>query len=236
MPNPILPLRALGALALAAAAPLAAVELPETARSFELARQQLIQLVYASRRQTPLCGCRFDERGAISGCDDAPGAPRLAVEPVYPPARFNAGRACWREPERFPGCLDGDDVLDPGSCCARVDPVIGSAAHDLVNLWPTPVPLALPDGYRWGEVGNGRVEQCGIRSDDAARIRTPPDALRGDLARVMLYMEQMYGFPLDEVERETFTRWHRADPPDADERARNRAAKRLQERANALLD
>jgi len=52
----------------------------------------------------------------------------------------------------------------------------------------------------------------------------------------MFYVQQTYGMPIYPRQGELLLRWHRADPPDAEERRRNDAIAKIQGRRNPFID
>ncbi|NBC47155.1 MAG: hypothetical protein GVY22_04010 [Gammaproteobacteria bacterium] len=90
--------------------------------------------------------------------------------------------------------------------------------------------------YSWGMVPGGkRYGRCGIRIDSAGRRVQPPDALRGDIARIMLYMRDTYGFRLSRQDARLFAAWDELDPVDAWERKRQARIARLQGMENGYV-
>jgi deoxyribonuclease-1 len=85
-------------------------------------------------------------------------------------------------------------------------------------------------GERWVEPG------CDMEIDTRARRVEPRPAVRGDIARAMLYMSDRYGLKLYRRQREILERWNRQDPPDDAERARNRRIKRVQGWGNPWIE
>ena len=59
--------------------------------------------------------------------------------------------------------------------------------------------------------------------------------IQGDIARVMLYMADTYGFTLSRQDQQLFTAWSRQDPPDAWEIERNRRIKAIQGQGNRFV-
>ena len=75
----------------------------------------------------------------------------------------------------------------------------------------------------------------GIRIDASIRRVQPPDAVRGDIARTMLYMADTYGFRLSNQDRQLYTAWNRQDPPDEWEIERNRRIEQVQGFGNRYI-
>jgi deoxyribonuclease I len=82
--------------------------------------------------------------------------------------------------------------------------VFTAAHNDLHNLVPA---VGMIKGQRsdhnWGIVSRGkRYGACEIRIDASIRRSQPPDAVRGDIARIMLYMTDTYGFRLSRQDQQ----------------------------------
>ncbi len=64
----------------------------------------------------------------------------------------------------------------------------------------------------------------------------PRPAVRGDIARAMFYMSNRYNLTLFKRQKALLLRWHRQDPPSAEERRRNNIIQKLQGRRNPFID
>lgn len=132
-------------------------------------------------------------------------------------AQFVHFRRCWRSPAAHPACREKDgDLVSGRACCLRIDETFLAAHNDLHNLLSV---VGLINGarrdYRWGMAPGGeRYGNCGIRIDSGVRRVQPPDALRGDNARIMLYMRDTYGFRLPRQDERLFAAWDEIDPPE----------------------
>lgn len=177
------------------------------------------------------CRVRFDSSAAQSpNQQDKP----LNIEHAYPADRI----------ARFFGHPDRECGASAG---AFVDASCTVAVADMHNLWPayqsvnssrkdlrfadlpgetnrTPLKVECPDFER---TYKGAIEDF---------VDPTPDA-RGDVARSLIYMSRVYSMPLDGTvkEKELLLAWHIADPPDAEEEARERAIRELQKTWNPLV-
>jgi len=201
--------------------------------------------IYRGHRTTFYCGCGYSRGGGISLDSCGLGAyarqtraDRVEAEHVFPASQFGNYRKCWRNPAGFPQCREADgDVVSGRDCCQRVDPMFTAAHNDLHNLVPA---VGLINGQRsnhnWGMVSGGqRYGACEIRIDASIRRVQPPDAVRGDIARIMLYMQDTYGFRLSRQDRQLYVAWNNADPPDAWEIERDKRITRVQGKANEYV-
>jgi deoxyribonuclease-1 len=93
---------------------------------------------------------------------------------------------------------DGDPAISGRACCLRVDDTFVVAHNDPQNQIPA---VGMINGarrdYSWSMApGVEPYSSCQIRIDASNRRVQPPDGLRGDIARIMLYMRDTYGFRL----------------------------------------
>jgi deoxyribonuclease-1 len=220
--------------------------LTRIADSFDEARSLLLDTVYGDRRVTFLCGCRYDPRGQVDlegcGLDVLVGsrrAERAEAAHVVPASQLGGSRRCWRDPASFPGCLGAAGVrLSRSACCERVDPDFAAAYKDLHNLVPAEGAItAARSDHAWGELHSGqRLGDCAIRFDPILRRVQPPEDVRGDIARTVLYMRDTYGVRLSRQDLQLFDGWDSADPPDAREIERNGRISRVQGRGNPYVE
>ena len=221
--------------------------LPNTAGTFTAAKKALYDQVYTDHRVTFYCGCAYsaDRKIDLASCGltalaDKPRAQRIEAEHIFPAAQFGGFRPCWRSPKDFPECVKSSGKTVSGrECCQRVDPVFESAHNDLMNLVPS---VGEVNGqrrdYNWGMIpGEQRAfGTCNIEVDGDTRRAEPPEAIRGDIARIMFYMADTYGFNLSNQDRQLYTAWSRQDPPDEWEIERTRRIKTIQGRGNRFVE
>lgn len=110
---------------------------------------------------------------------------------------------------------------------------------DLHNLYPARKNLnrersSYPFGLIKGE--KRQFGKCDFEIDRRKRQVEPREEVRGDIARAMLYMSDTYNITLFERQRALLKKWHKADPPDAEEQRRNDVIEILQGNRNPLID
>lgn len=123
--------------------------------------------------------------------------------------------------------------------CRRSSNRFNAIESDLHNLFPARKDINKTRGsYRLGMIkGERHIERdCDFEVDYDARVAEPRPAVRGDIARAMLYMEKEYGLPLHDRNRAVMKRWNREDRPSADERRRNDEIERIQGNRNSFID
>jgi deoxyribonuclease-1 len=205
-------------------------------------KRALYDQVFAERRETLYCACPFDadRRPDLAACGYASRrngqrSRRIEIEHVVPASWIGEGRRCWREEI----CRDGRGRAFKGrKCCLAVDPAFRSAYQDMHNLWPTVGEVnESRRNYRFGEIpGEARLfGRCDFEVDPTTRRAEPRPAIRGDVARISLYMAETHGVRLNAAQRRLFEAWSRDDPPDEAERRRHDAIERLQGRRNPWL-
>ena len=79
-------------------------------------------------------------------------------------------------------------------------------------------------------------EDCDLEIDKKKRLAEPREAVRGDIARAALYMEERWGIPIYPRQRKLLLDWHREDPPDAHEHWRNDRIAAYQGNRNPWID
>ncbi|MBK5942145.1 hypothetical protein CCR96_23470 [Halochromatium roseum] len=225
--------------------PIGGGDLPRVAASFSEAKELLYQRVYRGHRLTAYCGCTYNSKRKIDlescgleGFADKARARWVEAEHVFPAAQFGNFRRCWRQPRAYRACRDKQgDPVSGRECCLRVDETFIVAHNDLQNLIPA---VGMINGdrrdYSWGMAPSGkRYGRCGIRIDAAGRRAQPPDALRGDIARIMLYMRDTYGLRLSRQDEQLYAAWNELDPVDAWEMKRQQRIARLQGMKNRYV-
>ncbi|NCC27970.1 MAG: deoxyribonuclease I [Gammaproteobacteria bacterium] len=227
---------------------LAASEAPRSGivGSFDEARAVLLDTVYADRRVSFFCGCRYDLRGRIdlAGCGlgvlvGSRRAEQVEAAPVVSAAQLGGSRRCWRKPAAFAACTTGGAApLSETACCERVDPAFAAAYKDLYNLVPAVGAItAARSDHAWGELRSGQqLGDCTIRFDPILRRVQPPEGVRGDIARTLFYMRDTHGVRIGRQDVKLYTAWSNADPPDAPEIERNRRIRSLQGRGNRYVE
>ncbi|HET6584172.1 MAG TPA: endonuclease [Nannocystaceae bacterium] len=203
--------------------PVAPTARPKTAATLADA-EALAAQVYADHRIEFYCGCQFtaDLRTLFRSCGyktraDESRSKSVQWTHVVPARAFGAERSCWTTE----ACTREDGTRFGGiECCRAQDPAFAAIENDLHNLVPTIGEVAEDrSDYPFGEVaGEPRLYgACDLEVDAAAGVVEPPQRVRGDIARVHLYMNAAWGdaVPLSPEERARMEAWHGEDPPDA---------------------
>ncbi len=171
-------------------------------------------VIYAGKDRTLYCGCVYTSHGDSDGSGDVDHqacgyqtadkwqnvADAIQWEHIVP-ASLMPARAfdCW--------------VLGGREKCEREDPRAQGMLFDLHNLAPS---IGQVNQYRrndrYTEVDSGGdiFGQCPAR--DEGKAFEPPDCIKGDVARVWLYMSFRHGVVIPQDERDMFEEWAENDP------------------------
>lgn len=204
-------------------------------KSFESAKKVARDVIYSGRNSDFYCGCSFaagktgsggtidaSECGYIPRKNKARGK-KLEWEHVVPAYYFGSKRTCWKKGNAK--CLKSDGTAFKGrECCSRVDKTFRKIEADLHNLTPAVGELNgdrsnLPYGIVKGEPRE--YGECNFEISGNPKVTEPREEIRGDAARIWLYMADTYGIALKETQRRMFEEWSDNDPPDRWEKLRN---------------
>lgn len=122
-------------------------------------------------------------------------------------------------------------------CRARKDGKFARMEADMHNLYPDWQALVMYRGGRRYGVVDGedwRFDDCDV--EWARGVFEPRPIARGNVARSLLYMHDVYSLPLSARTRKMLQAWHVEDPPSRQERLRNDAIEKLQGRRNSWID
>jgi deoxyribonuclease-1 len=118
--------------------------------------------------------------------------------------------------------------------CMRTNEQFSVILSDMHNMVPV-------DAYHYFKIKSsifGSLDatlepgECGVRK--RLHLIDPPDAIKGDVARIHFYMHTQYGLPLNS-NFAFLKEWHRIDPPDAGEIAKNNRVKAAQGNDNPFI-
>ena len=204
-------------------------EITFTSSSWAATKKVARDDIYQDRDKTFYCGCDYTPKGSSGGvinvasCDyDGQGASyssraaRLEWEHVVPASLMPARQfTCWNE--GLPECRKGGR-----ECCEKHDPKAQAMIFDLHNLVPSIGQAnALRSNKPYGIVSQsiGQLGQCDFKWTN--EYTEPADSVKGDAARVWLYMALQYGLELTDEQIAMFIDWAVNDPPDSNEFERN---------------
>jgi deoxyribonuclease I len=218
--------------------------------SFGAAKKAARDGIYSGHHIDFYCGCGWTpNQTGTSGKIDATKchyAPRknpkrgrvLEWEHVVPAAFFGQSRACWKTGN--PKCVRPNGAKFKGrACCEKVDREFARIEADLHNLTPAVGELnADRSNTRYGIVKGEPREygSCDFEiSSSGPKVTEPRDEVRGDAARIWLYMSDTYGIKLSVEQRTMFEAWSQTDPVDSWERLRDVKIEAIQGNRNPYV-
>lgn len=197
--------------------------------------------IYHDRRLTFFCGCPFtsDTIRQTNTCKNYassaaepktnPANLQVAWRPLVPPSALGWRLTCWGQhrTKRHAVCLDDQgQPLSPVACCEKVNPEFRAAYRDLVNWVPTLAHFSNDQG----ELPFDNTEGTGVLYGLCTKHFTlhtgnPSPALRGEIARIQLFMFETHGRALSvEVSQDYLKRlyaWSSNNAPTEWEKQRN---------------
>jgi deoxyribonuclease I len=206
----------------------------ESPGSFNAAKNLLATThTQIGHQKTLYCGCRYsrNEKGpggviqrGLCGVEERSSAKlsrRLDWEHVVPAHQFGADRQCWKV--GHPKCVrtkgrDKGKAYKGRECCnkAGVDPEFRNIHNDPHNLFPAVGEININrKHYPYGEVAGEKRNygSCDFEFDKARKVAEYSEAVKGEIARALLYMAKERGvkirYDLDKLEGDSA-----ADPPE----------------------
>ena len=120
-------------------------------------------------------------------------------------------------------------------CCRQRNAKYKKMEAELFNLIPVVSAIAeKQEGKIFGEVKKSKQLIGKVKIDN--NYIEPPDGLKGDIARVYLYMDHRYHLQLSLEQKEMFHRWHKLDAVDKKECAIAKIIMKVQDSTNRLID
>ncbi len=211
--------------------------------SFNQAKRAL-RGIYADHARTFYCGCRYHGREVDHGsCGYVPRrkgkrAGRIEWEHVVPAQVFGQSFAAWRDGHRQ--CVDTRGRSFSGRNCARkVSHSFRYMEADMHNLVPAIGEVnATRSNYDMAMIAGERREFGRCDLEIADRKVEPRADIRGDIARIYLYMDAAYpgrGI-ISHENRKLLQSWDAEDPVDAWECERARRIERVQGNPNVRVN
>jgi deoxyribonuclease-1 len=236
-----------GCLVTVAAVPVLSADSPASGgnasvESFSRAKKLLVE-IQSGRERTFYCDCPYRGRTPLlEECGyrpvkDGSRARRIEWEHVVPAEAFGQSFAEWRDGHA--DCVHRGRRFAGRSCARKINREFRRMEADLYNLVPaigevnalrSNFPMAMIPGE------SRRFGSCDL--EIAERQIEPRPAVRGDIARIYLYMDGAYpgrGI-VSRKQRRLFAAWSAADPVDAWECERARRIRAIQGNANGLVE
>lgn len=186
------------------------------------------------QRTSFYCGCLILRRGKklepdVQNCGvvarkNQQRFSRLEWEHIVPASLFGGQRSCWKRGGRQE-CSKTDQVFrDMEADPHNLVPVIGELSADRSN-------------FAFGNISGERREygSCDFEVSFAEKIAEPATDIRGDIARMYLYMIYQYGVKVSESSLKLMWDWDASDPVDRRECRRHKVNKDIKGDANPFI-
>lgn len=174
-------------------------------------------VIFNGRTTTFYCGCEYRSHGDSDGSGDITDTSACGYAgPATHSAR--ASRVEWEHivpaslmPARQFACWDAEN--GSRARCEAEDPRAQAMLFDLHNLAPSIGQVnALRLNDRYADLPDDTSDFGACPIEDQGSAFEPPDCLKGDVARIWFYMNDMYGVQIPPAERAMFLLWASADP------------------------
>ncbi|WP_081875102.1 endonuclease [Pseudoalteromonas sp. A2] len=165
---------------------------------------------------------------------------RIEWEHIMPAYIIGGELDQWQNQENYSECQKPNDKYLTGRDCAyETVPTFRRAHDDLVNLAPAVGELNADRSNFQFSIITGETRnygQCDFEVDFNSDTAEPAEKVRGDIARVYLYMIQMYGISLNNNVIQIIQEWNESDPVDEWECKRNVRIKKSQGYSNPIVE
>ncbi len=212
--------------------------------SFSKAKKFLHNVVYSGHRTTLYCECSYNEKKEVdwSSCGYSPQkanrrAKRVEWEHVVPAHAFGQSFKEWRD--GHPECKTRKGKSFKGRKCAgKMNLDFRRMEADLYNLSPAIGEVnGLRSNYSMAMIPGEKRKFGACDVEIEGRKVEPRPEIRGDIARIYLYMDSAYpgrGI-ISQKNRKLFEAWRKSDPVDAWECERSRKIAKIQGNVNRIV-
>jgi deoxyribonuclease-1 len=209
--------------------------------SFSVAKKKIAK-IYENHQITFYCGCRYSgKKPDHSTCGYSPRkdhkrAQRIEWEHIVPASELAKNTPAWYQGHS--DCVKSNGRRFKGRKCARkIDETFRLMESDLYNLVPAIGEVnGRRSNYRFGEIKGEPREfgQCDF--EVRSKVVEPHPGIRGDIARVYLYMARAYRrefYPPRKIFK-MMQKWADSDPSDKWECNRTKLIEQVQGNRNAV--
>jgi len=207
-------------------------ETPEktNVRSFVTSKRILETKIYNSyeSRKSFYCGCKYNPSKEVNkrscgfqAANQTLRSNRIEWEHIVPASILSQGLACRKNGR---------------TACRKNSIKFKKMEGDLHNLVPAIGEINLKrSNYKFGLIlGESRMfGKCDF--EVKSNIVEPKENIRGNIARIWLYMSKKYNLSIDDRYRHTLSRWNTRDPVDSEEIRKNNLIERIQGDSNPYI-
>ncbi len=185
--------------------------------------KNVLMMIDLDYKKSAINGCIYDYDKTscmdktivdVNSCDLVENNLTIKWVQVVPDTFYGRNRACMNEKK----CVNifTKELFGSPMCCRRIDTEYKKMEADLFNLIPVVSTLAeAQKGWIYGVVKTP-LKMIG-RTKIGTKAIEPPDEVKGNVARVYLYMDGRYGLQLSKEQKSLYEAWNSLDPVDAKE-------------------
>lgn len=174
---------------------------------------------YNRAKQIDLDSCGYQVRKNLNR------AKRIEWEHVVPASLYGKTQSCWKDGGRK-NCGEKSVAFSKfEGDLHNLRPVVGEVNGDRSNL---PYNIVGEQFVTYG--------QCKFKIDFKTNVAEPPDEIKGDLARITLYLQEKYALPYSSEYIILMKGWAIADPVSEKEIKINNLIKFYQNDSNYYID
>ena len=207
----------------------------QAAGGFSSAKNKLYKKVFNNQGSTFYCDCKWNNRKVdLASCGLQGYFPKKQLKRAKRTEAEHIIPASWmlKVNKKYRECAVEAKALKKNKrkYCRANDPAYKKAHNDLVNLIPA---VGQINADRSNKPYVDQVKtvkdsygKCTVES--GKRSFSPPDHVKGDIARVAFYMGEEYGVVYSKRQQEVFVRWSESDPVSAGEREHHKKVIKVQ--------
>lgn len=218
------------------------IERNQKVTSFRKAKKLLFE-VHGKRGKTIYCGCDYKKKKvSFQNCgykynQYKKRSRRLEWEHIVPAHAFGQSFTEWRE--GHPKCKNRKGTFKGRKCASKINAEFRFMEADLYNLFPSVGSInATRSNFSMAEISDPKAitfGSCGVKI--AERKIEPPKSVKGDIARIYMYMDQAYPGRgvISNKNRKLFEAWNKLDPISPEECERVKKIEAIQGNGNPLV-
>lgn len=210
-------------------------------KSFNKAKS-LLKKIYGKENKTFYCQCPYQKKSIkTKKCDlkikkFKKRKKRLEWEHVVPAHAFGQSFEKWRKNKTLCKKKKNNKYKTPRKC-AQEDPLFASMESDIYNLVPSVGAInAMRNKYSFAQFSPKTKPLCPGFFIENKKV-LPPNELRGDIARIYMYMDQAYpgrGI-ISGKNKKLFQAWDKLDPVNEAECEMVRKKQTFQKSINSIV-
>lgn len=204
--------------------------------------KNILKMIHLDYKVTTLNHCRYDydktscmDKTEVntSSCSVKEDHQSMVWIQVVPDTFFGRKMACMIETP----CINVFTKEPFGSpmCCRRINKKYKKMEADLYNLIPVVSEMKqIQKGKIFSEVKDP-ITMVGETKIGKEAIE-PADNVKGDIARVYLYMDEVYSLELNATQKNLYLKWNSLDGVDAQECALSKIISKIEGSANTWIE